>query len=285
MLDNATYFQKLKGSVTRIARHAFYPGKDEAVELCLEEIQDLRDTGRIDHEQFATLRDVLLGDEPFGPGTGDPRATDSSGPVADRRRVAVMCQGTGSQAAFTAGVLQGLLEQGSSEIEVVALAGTSFGSLCAVLAWDGLLRGGPHQAVEQLEGFWRDYSSASVVDALLNYSAQIALQLRALVPLPVHGLQDVTALSTEQLCGLLGRRLDWHATRARSQAGGAGSTQLVIGTADANGTLDVQRGAEVDMETLKIATRVLPCPAALSRRRGCPRHRLTRSRTGPAQAE
>ena len=64
-MDNAAYFQKLIGTVTRIARHSFYPGKEEAVELCLEEIEELRDSGRIDAEQMARLRELLLGEETF----------------------------------------------------------------------------------------------------------------------------------------------------------------------------------------------------------------------------
>ena len=41
-MDNATYFEKLVGSVTRVVRHSYYPGKEEAIELCLEEVEDLR---------------------------------------------------------------------------------------------------------------------------------------------------------------------------------------------------------------------------------------------------
>ena len=40
-MDNASYFQKLMGTVTRIARHSFYPGKEEAVAKFLEIALDM----------------------------------------------------------------------------------------------------------------------------------------------------------------------------------------------------------------------------------------------------
>src|SRR5208337_4020584 len=211
-LDNASYFQKLMGTVARIARHSFYPGKEEAVELCLEEIEELRDCGRITDDQLASLR--------------------------------------------------GLLKQAGGDGQIVALAGTSFGALCALLAWDGLLRGGPQQAVDQLEGFWGDYAAASLVDALLNYWAQMVLHLRAMVPLPVIGLHEVTALGPNQLRRLLERRVDFAV--ARSLAARQGAPGLVIGTADARGVFEVCRGPEVSAETMQAATGVLlPGPAAI----------------------
>ena len=60
-----------------------------------------------------------------------------------RSRVAIACQGGGSHTAFTAGVLQGLLGNLPSDVEVVALSGTSGGAICATLAWEGLVRDDP----------------------------------------------------------------------------------------------------------------------------------------------
>src|SRR5271157_5384530 len=149
-LDNASYFQKLMGTVTRIARHSFYPGKEEAVELCLEEIEELRDCGRISDDQLARLRELLLGEEPFCLLEGVIREREHPERMPGQDRIAIVCQGTGSHAVFTAGVLQGLLKQAGGDGQIAALAGTSYGALCALLAWDGLLRGGPQQAVDQL---------------------------------------------------------------------------------------------------------------------------------------
>src|SRR5271157_1527855 len=261
-LDNASYFQKLMGTVTRIARHSFYPGKEEAVELCLEEIEELRDCGRITDDQLASLRELLLGEEPFCLLEGVIREREHPERMPSQDRIAIVCQGTGSHAAFTAGVLQGLLEQAGGDGQIAALAGTSFGAVCALLAWDGLLRGGPQRAVDQLAGFWGDYAAASLCDALLNYSAQMVLHFRAMVPLPVLGLHEVTALGPNQLRRLLERRVDFAV--ARSLGARQGAPGLVIGTADAHGVFEVCRGPEVSAETMQAATGVLlPGPAAI----------------------
>jgi hypothetical protein len=60
-MSDATYFERLVATVERIARHTFFPGKDEAVGLCLEDIDELSLEGRITPEQAGVLRGVLLG--------------------------------------------------------------------------------------------------------------------------------------------------------------------------------------------------------------------------------
>jgi hypothetical protein len=59
MNDNS-YFDKLISTAERIARHAHYPGKDQAVGHCLEDIDDLVVAERITSEQRDQLRSVLL---------------------------------------------------------------------------------------------------------------------------------------------------------------------------------------------------------------------------------
>jgi hypothetical protein len=60
-MNDTPYFERLVASVQRIARHAEYPGKDQAVGYCLEDIDDLALAGRITAEQRETLRALLLG--------------------------------------------------------------------------------------------------------------------------------------------------------------------------------------------------------------------------------
>ncbi len=57
----ASYFSRLIASVTRIAGHAYFPGKEEAVDQCLEDIEGLVIEGRITAEQRDVLREVLQG--------------------------------------------------------------------------------------------------------------------------------------------------------------------------------------------------------------------------------
>lgn len=87
------------------------------------------------------------------------------------RRVAIACQGGGSHTAFTAGVLKKLLKAKAEkdlDYEIVALSGTSGGSICALLAWYGLLTNDTDKAIDLLDAFWKDNSASSIWDKLLN---------------------------------------------------------------------------------------------------------------------
>ncbi len=53
------YFERLLGVVERVARHASFPGHQEAVQQCLEEVGDLIDSGRITTDQGAVLAGIL----------------------------------------------------------------------------------------------------------------------------------------------------------------------------------------------------------------------------------
>src|SRR5260370_42215302 len=59
-------------------------------------------------------------------------------------RVALACQGGGSHAAYTAGVLKAILRhQATRPYRIMGFSGTSGGAICALLAWYGQLQGGP----------------------------------------------------------------------------------------------------------------------------------------------
>ena len=59
-MNEMTYFDRLVASTQRIARHAWHPGKDRAVEQCVDDIEGLVEVGRITPEQGDVLRDILL---------------------------------------------------------------------------------------------------------------------------------------------------------------------------------------------------------------------------------
>ena len=54
-------------------------------------------------------------------------------------KIAIACQGGGSQTAFTAGALKALIEaneaQAGKEFETISVSGTSGGAVCAALLW------------------------------------------------------------------------------------------------------------------------------------------------------
>jgi hypothetical protein len=61
IMENLSYYERLVSSVERIARHAYYPGKEQVVDQCLEDVEDLSVAGCITPEQREALRLVLLG--------------------------------------------------------------------------------------------------------------------------------------------------------------------------------------------------------------------------------
>jgi hypothetical protein len=60
-MDDATYFERLAANVIRLARHPHFPAKQQAVDSCLEDIDDLSLAGRITAEQAGVLRQALRG--------------------------------------------------------------------------------------------------------------------------------------------------------------------------------------------------------------------------------
>jgi len=85
------------------------------------------------------------------------------------KSVAIACQGGGSHTAFTAGVLQTLLNDlDTSQYRIHGLSGTSGGALCATLAWYGLLLGDAGNGARLLESFWQKMSANDITDFLSN---------------------------------------------------------------------------------------------------------------------
>ena len=117
-----------------------------------------------------------------------------------KTRIAIACQGGGSHTAFTAGVLQRLLDGPEiDEYDVVGLSGTSGGAVCALLAWTALREGDRHRARPLLDAFWADNSASTPLDVAANAWLMWAatLQSTGWLPqvspydLPVDGLGRV----------------------------------------------------------------------------------------------
>lgn len=60
-MNTTICFDRLVESVQKIARHSYYPGIDQAINLCLDDIDDLWYSGQISSEQREALRFVLVG--------------------------------------------------------------------------------------------------------------------------------------------------------------------------------------------------------------------------------
>lgn len=89
-------------------------------------------------------------------------------PAAFRTKVAIACQGGGSQTAFTAGVLKGLVDCGvGRDIEVVSISGTSGGAVCATLLWFGFWKN-DQPLWRRLIDFWQDNTPQNWAESAFN---------------------------------------------------------------------------------------------------------------------
>ena len=117
------------------------------------------------------------------------------------RKVAIACQGGGTHAAFTWGVLTEILrtkkawdaEAGEAEnIDIVAISGTSAGALCALATWYGMTPnladvecGTLDKAIERLDFLWTTFTATTPVEQAHNTFLQGYLQAKEIgAPLP-----------------------------------------------------------------------------------------------------
>ncbi len=95
-------------------------------------------------------------------------------------KIAIACQGGGSQTAFTAGALKAIFDNGiHHEREIIALTGTSGGALNATLAWYGLLKaakGDTTPISKRITDFWEDLAATHPLEAFLDYTATESLR-------------------------------------------------------------------------------------------------------------
>ena len=115
----------------------------------------------------------------------------------ERKRIAIACQGGGSQCAFVAGALKTLLARGVQErFRIVGLSGTSGGAITAAVAWNGLLsraRGDRTPTEDRIVACWKDLSAQTPREVVLDgFCTQ-------LVRLIEHGLLPTVASSPSSL--------------------------------------------------------------------------------------
>lgn len=91
-------------------------------------------------------------------------------PVSNKttKAVAIACQGGGSQAAYTAGVVSELLGFLDDEKRWIGISGTSGGAITAAAAYCGMLLGGVPRAQRALEDLWDHNTAQRPGEVLLN---------------------------------------------------------------------------------------------------------------------
>ena len=112
-----------------------------------------------------------------------------------KTKIAIACQGGGSQTAFTAGVLKGLFEEGvHEEFNIVSLSGTSGGSICAALAWYALEKK-DREPWRRCMDFWSDNTAQSFAELAFNNFLIESLRTVSRGHLPQYNMSPSSPLS------------------------------------------------------------------------------------------
>jgi len=145
--------------------------------------------------------------------------------------IAIACQGGGSHAAYTGGVLPVLLdgfdnlpsagadaEDGPERTALVAISGTSGGAISALLGWYGFITGGAADAGRRLDAFWQGNAANGVVEGAVNRFCRGLADLAAMggwdiksspYVLPLAGLELLNATAWPALARMLGPDNPW----------------------------------------------------------------------------
>lgn len=114
-----------------------------------------------------------------------------------RRRIAIACQGGGSQCAFVAGALDALFAHGVQDrYEIVGLSGTSGGAITAAVAWQAMLKrahGDRTPIGDPIKALWEDLSARTPLEIVLD---KVCIDTVRLIE---HGAMPSVAMSPASL--------------------------------------------------------------------------------------
>ena len=112
-------------------------------------------------------------------------------------RVAIACQGGGSQTAFTAGVLKALCEDKNrirDHFNIVSISGTSGGAVCAFLIWYAYKKG-DECLWKRLIDFWQDNTAQTPQERLFNDFVIKTTQMTSQGLIPQYNLSPSSPLT------------------------------------------------------------------------------------------
>jgi NTE family protein len=128
------------------------------------------------------------------------------------KKIAIACQGGGSQTAFTAGVLKTFFELDlHKKMEIQSLSGTSGGAVCAVLSWYGLLKfakGDTTPIQQRITDFWDDLSAKNPIEQFIDRYFVELIRLTdsgAFPKIELSPLSSVAQTATTWLAKMIGR--------------------------------------------------------------------------------
>lgn len=170
--------------------------------------------------------------------------------------VAIACQGGGSHAAFTAGVLGQLLEECPAQYRVVGLSGASGGAVSATAAWYGLVDDDQSPA-DVLENLWTDIAAVNGWELWLNaLTLQTALFSESLGLNGNPSLNPASGWSRQQLETVLTDHIDF--SQFEKLTADTSSPTIFVSAVDVRtGDVVVFRDAEVTSEAL-LASAAVP---------------------------
>jgi NTE family protein len=142
------------------------------------------------------------------------------------RKIAIACQGGGTHAAFTWGVLTEILKtkkawdergENAETFDLVAISGTSAGALCALATWYGLTPnladadcGTIDKAIERLDSLWTSFAATTPIEHIHNSSVRGLLHLMEKgVPFPASNPYDGYSDLAMAGLALLGARQEY----------------------------------------------------------------------------
>jgi NTE family protein len=115
-----------------------------------------------------------------------------------RKKIAIACQGGGTHAAFTWGVLEQILrtkqawDDEDNGFDITAVSGTSAGALCALATWYGLVPnsadpncGSIEKAIERLDYLWSTFTATTPIEQIANAAVGVTMEMKKNgVPVP-----------------------------------------------------------------------------------------------------
>lgn len=112
-----------------------------------------------------------------------------------RTKIAIACQGGGSQTAFTAGALKALCEMKiADQFDIVSISGTSGGAVCATLVWFAFEKD-ETPPWGRLMDFWKDNTAQGWLEQIYNHLVVGSLRMANRGWLPIMQLSPSSPLT------------------------------------------------------------------------------------------
>jgi NTE family protein len=143
-----------------------------------------------------------------------------------------------------------------SDVEVIALSGTSGGAICATLAWAALVKNDPQRGVAQLQSFWESMSASEPWDKLANQALNSMIGLRDMSLLPEVSPYHLPTWGEDRFRDSLLKHLDFEELRGLAKQPGAPA--LKLGAVEVmSGNFDVFTGHDLCVECM-LASAAIP---------------------------